>query len=187
LIPLRFGIALLAGALFLASVQPIHHAKAASFGGNFNLTDGTGLPVTEQNFRGKFLLVFFGYTNCPDLCPTMLYTIAQALNQLGDSAANVQPLFITVDPARDTPAIMSRYVALFSPRIVGLTGTVAELQRVEQEYHVYVGPTDQKTGAITHGAMLYIMSPDGSFITALSGYPTGAKLAARLRQIISKD
>jgi cytochrome oxidase Cu insertion factor (SCO1/SenC/PrrC family) len=178
---------LAACALFAGVAQPAPRLQAASFGGSFHLVNAGGKPVTDQDFRGRFLLVFFGYTPCPDLCPTMLYTIAQALHQMGAQAGSVQPLFITVDPARDSPAIIGSYVALFSPRIIGLSGSAAELRQAEQDYHIYVGPTDPKTGAITHSAMLYIMAPDGGFLTALSGNQTAAGLAAQLRQIIAAN
>lgn len=173
--------------LLIGIALPVQEPRAAGFGGSFRLINAAGQPVTEQSFPGKFLLVFFGYTHCPDLCPTMLYTIAETLRQMGQQAANVQPLFITVDPARDTPAIMGSYVALFSPRIIGLTGTAAGLQQVEQEYHVYVGPTDSKTGAITHSALLYLMAPDGRFLNALNGNLTAAELAGQLRKITATD
>jgi protein SCO1/2 len=99
----------------------------------------------------------------------------------------VQPLFITVDPVRDTPAVIGRYAALFSPRITGLSGTSAQLQSIEQEYHVYVGPTDPKTGAINHGAILYLMNKNGAFLTALCDNITTPALAAQLTQAITNN
>jgi protein SCO1/2 len=170
--------------LAAASLGPCISAAPAqaSIGGPFSLINGAGRDVTDRDFRGKFLLVFFGYTNCPDLCPTTLEAIAQALKLLGAEAANIQPLFITVDPARDSPALMGRYVALFSPRITGLSGSPAQVQRVEREYHVYVGPADPKTGAINHSAILYIMGPDGRFITALNDTLSAGQLATQLKQ-----
>ena len=126
-------------------------------------------------------MVFFGYTNCPDLCPTTLDTIAQSLKLLGDGSRNIQPLFITVDPARDSPALIGRYVALFSSKITGLSGSPAQLQKVEREYHVYVGPADPKTGAINHSAILYLMGPDGRFITPLDDALSAGQLAVQLK------
>ncbi len=177
--------ALIALLLLCVIVQPLSTSRAATFGGSFSLENANGQQVTDKDFRGKFLIVAFGYTNCPDFCPMMLYSIKVALRMMGDKAESVQPIFITVDPARDTPAIIGHYVALFSPRIIGLTGTKAELSQVEAAYHVYVGPTDPKTGAIAHSAMLYIMAPDGSFITALNGNASAQGLANRLAKIIA--
>lgn len=162
-------------------------SHAAAFGGGFSLVNGAGKTVTAQAFHGKFVLIFFGYTHCPDLCPTTLYMIVQALQEMGAESASVQPLFITIDPARDTPSVIGQYVALFSPRIIGLSGKPAELDRIEQEYHVYVGPADPKTGDIVHSSMLYITAPDGKFLTALSGTLTPLRLADRLRQVIASD
>ena len=155
-------------------------------GGPFTLTDGARQTVTDRDYRGKFMLVYFGYTNCPDICPTTLYTIAKALPLMGKQADLIQPLFITVDPVRDTPAVVGRYVALFSPRIVGLSGNASELQRVEQEYHVYVGPEDLKTGAINHGAMLYLMGKNGELLNGLPDDVTSAVLAAELTKVVAQ-
>ncbi len=149
-------------------------------GGPFNLIDSAGHNVTDRDFHGRFLLVFFGYTNCPDECPTTLNAIAQALKIMGDAAGDIQPLFITVDPARDSPAVIGRYVALFSPKITGLSGSPAQLRTAEREYHVYVGPTDPATGAINHSAILFLMGPDGRFITALNAELDARKLAVQL-------
>ncbi len=150
-------------------------------GGPFTLIDGAGRQVTDRDFHGKFLLVFFGYTNCPDLCPTTLNTISRSLKIMGNAAGKFQPLFITVDPARDSPAIIGRYVALFSPNIMGLSGSPADLRIIEREYHVYVGPTDPETGAINHSAILYLMGPDGRFITALNDDLNASQLATQLK------
>jgi protein SCO1/2 len=155
-------------------------------GGTFTLTDGSGQTVSDRDYRGKFMLVYFGYTNCPDICPTTLYTIAKALPLMGKQANLIQPLFVTVDPIRDTPAVVGRYVALFSPRIVGLSGSASELQRIEQEYHVYVGPEDPKTGAIDHGAMLYLMGKNGEFLSGLQDDLSSAGLAAELTKVVTQ-
>ncbi|HQT46152.1 MAG: hypothetical protein B7X08_01960 [Acidocella sp. 20-63-7] len=172
---------------FLALQPPAARATPPGFGGPFTLIDGAagGRTVTEQTYRGKFLLLFFGYTNCPDVCPATLYKLAQTLKQLGSAAQNLQTLFITVDPARDTPAIISRYAALFSPAITGLSGTPAQIDRIEQEFHIYVGPTDPKTGAITHGTLLYFVAPDGTFLTAYPDTFSVKSLTAQLRARLS--
>jgi len=177
----RLAACALAGGCLPAGV------RAAAFGGGFSLTDGAGRTVTSRDFRGAFVLLMFGYTHCPDLCPTMLYTMVQALRQMGGAAAKVQPIFITVDPARDSPAEVGRYVALFSPRIIGLSGSKAAITRAEQAYDVYVGPADPRSGAISHSALLYVIAPDGSFLTALNGRLDADDLAAALGEIVGGD
>jgi protein SCO1/2 len=104
--------------------------KAIGIGGPFTLEDGSGRTVTDRDFRGKYMLVYFGYTFCPDVCPTTLTAVADAMDKLGPDAAKVRPVFITVDPARDTPAVVKKYIAAFGPEITGLTGTPEEIARV---------------------------------------------------------
>ena len=156
-------------------------------GGSFKLTDGSGQDVTDRDYRGKFMLVYFGYTHCPDICPTTLETIARALPLMGKEADLIQPLFITIDPIRDTPPVIGRYVALFSPRIAGLSGSASQLEHVEQAYHVYVGPEDPKTGTIDHGALLYVMGRNGEFLSSLEDDISSASLAAALSNVVSKN
>jgi protein SCO1/2 len=168
---LPYGIAgiLLAVLLFgVAAFLWFGNSSAMRIGGPFALENGTGQVVTDRSFRGKYMLVYFGYTYCPDACPTMLQSLANALDVLGPKADQVAPIFITVDPARDTPAAMKRYTEAFSPRLVGLTGTPEEIARVTREYRVYAakhvtgpGPNDY---AMDHSSVLYLMGPDGRFI-----------------------
>jgi protein SCO1/2 len=160
-------------------------AAAQTIGGDFALRDSAGHQVSAHNYAGKYFLVFFGYTNCPDVCPVTLYNIARALVLLGPQADRVVPLFITVDPARDTPALMGRYTALFSPRIIGLTGSVEQIAAVERTYHVYAAPTP-KNDLILHSAILFLMGPDGVFVSGLPADTPPAALAAALRAAMDK-
>lgn len=160
-------------------------AQPASIGGAFTLTAAPDRTVHDTNFHGKYLLVFFGYTGCPDICPDTLGNIAQALRLMGSRSSQLQAVFITVDPLRDTPAIMARYAALFSPNITGLSGSSSQITAVERAYHVYAGPRDPATGAIAHSAILYIMRPDGAFASALPDNMTAAALANSLNRLIS--
>jgi protein SCO1/2 len=160
--------------------------ESATVGGSFRLTDTQGRTVTDRDFRGHFLLVYFGYTFCPDICPTTLATVTQALARMGPAGAKIQPLFITVDPRRDTPAVIGRYLAAFSPRLVGLTGSQPETDKVEAAYHVVVRP-GATPGAIDHSAVLYFMGPNGRFLTALSVGESAATLAASLSQFVRQD
>ena len=142
-----------------------------AIGGGFELVDGGGRAVTDRDYRGKYLLVYFGYTFCPDVCPTTLSDVAAALDKLGTRAERLQPLFITVDPRRDTPDVIRQYVAAFTPRLVGLTGTADQIKAVTREYRVYYaehrtgpGPNDY---VMDHSSILYLMDPNGRFVSVI--------------------
>ena len=139
---------------------------AVSVGGPFQLTDHTGKAVTEASYRGRFMLIYFGYTFCPDVCPTELQTMATAIDQLGPDAAKIVPIFITVDPERDTVTAVNDYVTLFDKRLVGLTGTQEQISTVTRAYRVYYAkatPKGSSTYLMDHSSFLYQMGPDGSF------------------------
>src|SRR6185437_773362 len=131
-----------------------------AIGGPFTLVDQSGKRVTQADFRGRWMLVYFGYTFCPDVCPTELQTIAGALDKLGPDAASIAPLFITIDPARDTPAILADYVKLFDNRLIGLTGSAKEIDDVAREYRVYYAKVTQNSGGsylMDHSSFAYLM------------------------------
>jgi cytochrome oxidase Cu insertion factor (SCO1/SenC/PrrC family) len=159
-------------------------AERAQIGGPFHLIASNGSAVTDQSFRGRYSLIYFGYTGCPDVCPTTLTSVVQALEQLGARGADIRPVFITVDPERDTPRVLSQYVAHFSPRLIGLTGTASELRTVEAAYHVVVKPNDLD-GSIDHSAVLYLMGPDGRFLAPLPANGDAKTIAAGLARYIS--
>ena len=173
----------LAGAALALALSPARAQSA--IGGPFSLTGGAGRAVTSQDFVGKFLLVFFGYTHCPDECPAAMYHIALALAEMGAAAQQLQCLFITIDPARDTPAAASRYAHLFSPDIIGLSGTPAQVAQAMQAYHVYTAPAGPQ-GPITHSDFIYLMAPDGSFIAAFPGNLSARTLAARITSAMGR-
>jgi len=134
----------------LASAQPAAAQNTSPSEGTsvrFALTAASnGAAITEQTYRGKWLAVYFGYTSCPDVCPTTLLDIAQALDALGPRAGAVQPLFITVDPKRDTPAVLTEYVKSFHPRLIALTGTPAQLAATARSFHVFHERHDNDDG-----------------------------------------
>jgi len=140
----------------------------AAVGGPFTLTDHTGRRVTDQNFRGKYMLVYFGFTFCPDVCPTGLQVMAAALDQLGPKAEEIIPIFISVDPERDTPEQLAQYVPSFHSRLIGLTGSPEEIQSVAKAYRVYFRKVkDEKSTAeytIDHTSIIYLMDPNGEFV-----------------------
>lgn len=163
-------------------------AAGAAIGGPFTLVGADGKTVTDRDFRGKWMLVYFGYTFCPDICPTTLNNIAQALVQLRGHADALVPIFITVDPARDTPKVIGDYVKAFDPRIRGLTGSEAQTAAVAQEYHVYYakqpGSGNGNDYLIDHSSFLYLMNPQGKFVKVMPGSLSPGEMADTIRPFI---
>jgi protein SCO1/2 len=172
----------------LVGLEPTENGGAAAglqLGGPFTLTDSTGHAVTEQDYRGKWMLVYFGYTFCPDVCPTELQTISAALDRLGSQAANVVPIFITIDPERDTASAIGQYVKLFDDRLVGMTGTPTQIASVAREYRVYyakVVPKGATSYLMDHSSFAYLMGPDGTFRALLRPGLSSDEMAAQLQK-----
>ncbi|MBX9773083.1 MAG: SCO family protein [Xanthobacteraceae bacterium] len=141
--------------------------QVAAIGGPFSLTDQNGRTVTEQDLKGKPFLVFFGYTNCPDFCPTTMFEISEVLKKLGPAADRTRALFITVDPERDTPAALKDYVSSFDPRIIALTGEPEAIAAVAKAYRAYYRKVPLKDGGYTmdHLVLVYLMDKDGRFVS----------------------
>ncbi len=137
-----------------------------TIGGPFSLVDQNGQRRTDKDYRGKFMLVFFGYTYCPDVCPTTLAILSAALDKLGPKAEDVVPVFISVDPKRDTPEILKSYLAAFGPRFVGLTGTDKEVDVAAKAYRVFYQVHAGAGGAYTldHSSVIYLMDKNGAFV-----------------------
>jgi protein SCO1/2 len=184
-----FGIAV---ATALALSQPLVRAanSPATIGGPFTLTSPDGATVTNQTYRGKWLLVYFGFTSCPDSCPTALLEISGALEKLGPDAEKLQPLFITIDPQRDTPAVMGNYTQSIDSRIVGLTGTPQQIAAAAQEYGVYYEPRKSGPGAgdyvMDHSTYLYLMDAEGKFVRGLDADTPGERIAEVVRGAMAK-
>lgn len=156
-------------------------------GGPFSLIDQNGKTRTDVEFRGKLMLIYFGYTNCPDTCPATLAAMTKALDDLGPAAAAVEPIFITVDPARDTPQQMKAYAANFSPRLIALTGTPVQLQAVESEFRVYAskepgGPIDDYL--LDHSSFIYLMGRGGKLARLIPPGEKPADMAADIRKYL---
>lgn len=156
----------------------------SGIGGPFALIDQDGKPVSDHDFAGRYRLIYFGYTFCPDVCPTDLARNARAIRALpADVAARVQPIFITIDPARDGPAVLKQYVANFPPRLIGLTGDQAEIDRVARAYKVYASRQATAGAAgylMGHTDLTYLMGPDGAPIAFFTGQDTPATVAAAI-------
>jgi protein SCO1 len=153
----------------------------------FELSLPDGHPVTNETFRGKWLVIYFGYTSCPDVCPTTLASVGQALKNLGPAADKVQPLFITVDPERDTPEIIGEYVKFFDPRFVGLVGSPQQIAAAARDFHVYyvVRQLGNNEYVIDHSSYLYVVDPKGTFVRLLSGDLPGHELSTDLAKLMN--
>jgi protein SCO1/2 len=156
-------------------------------GGPFELVDQDGKTVTRDSFAGRFVLMSFGFTFCPDVCPTELSQMAATMDLLGDEAERLQPVFVTVDPERDTPEAIGQYVRQFHPRLIGLTGTPEQIATAAGAYKVYYSKVEQDGGYYTmdHSTFLYLLGPDG---TTVDIFPYGTDpedLAARIREHMS--
>jgi len=181
-----------AGTMLVAVPVPtVTTSGTAAIGGPFTLAATNGETVTDQTYRGKWLLIFFGYTFCPDACPTALNNISVALEKLGSDAGKLQPLFVTVDPRRDTRDAMSDYLKSFDSRIIGLTGSQTQIDSVVREYRVYVAQQKSETGSddyvVSHSAYIYLMNPEGKFVNVIQGNEAGDEIAAWLRKEMTRS
>ncbi|CAA7617243.1 SCO family protein [Magnetospirillum sp. UT-4] len=163
------------------------HGGGGAIGGPFTLVNQDGRTVTDQDFRGRWMLVYFGYTFCPDVCPTALGVVSGALDKLAaDERAKLVPVFVTVDPARDTPAVMKDYVAAFAPGMVGLSGSPEQVAAAMKAYKVYAakaaGSDDPASYTVDHSSILYLMQPDGRFAQHFPHGTTADELAAGLKK-----
>ena len=182
------GLAVLIGALvveylYLNAPGPgleIVAPSAVNVGGPFSLTDQTGTTRHAEDFRGKLMLIYFGYTFCPDVCPTELQTMSEAIDLLGAKGEAVQPIFITIDPARDTPEQLKSYAESFHPRLLALTGSTAEIAAAARAYKVFYQPVKQGGGAylMDHSSIVYLMGRDGKYIAHFGGGVTAGQIAA---------
>ena len=154
-------------------------------GGPFALIDHTGAARSERDFRGKLLLIYFGFTYCPDVCPTDLQNIGLALDQLGAVSDKVQPLFVTVDPERDTPPHLAQYVQMFHPRLIGLTGDASAIRAAADAYKVYYAKVSNERGddyTVDHTAFTYLIGADGKYLGFLPPGTAPERIADILRQ-----
>lgn len=161
-------------------------AQPAAIGGPFQLTDQTGKAVTDKDLKGKPTLIFFGYTHCPDVCPTSLFEMSEVLRAMGKDADKVNAVFISVDPERDTPATMKDYLSSFDPHLEGLSGDPAETARVITSYRVYAKKVPTKDGDYTmdHTALIYLMDREGRFVSPFNLKRTPDEAAADLKRYL---
>ncbi len=189
MIVIAFSVGGLAAFVLRNNVQTnVLQSGKALIGGPFSLTDQHGKRVTDKDFRGKYMLVEFGYTYCPDVCPTELQVITNAMKKLGAKAQNIVPIFITIDPQRDTVQQMASYVSNFSPRLVGLTGTPEEIKAAATAYRVYYAKADKSAGdayLMDHSTFIYLMDPNGEYVTHFAYGISADQLAERIAKAVA--
>jgi cytochrome oxidase Cu insertion factor (SCO1/SenC/PrrC family) len=195
LIPYLLLVAALAGVLLWHQSRPgdselgrVVSTGTTLVGGDFTLTDQAGRKRSSTEFRGRYMLVYFGFTMCPDVCPTTLAVMADALDKMGDAGKRIVPIFITIDPERDTPKVLAPYVKAFGENFIGFTGSVAEITAAKKLYRVYgeKKPLDESKGlaggyGFDHSSVLYLMGPDGKIVSYYDELIPAAKLEQELR------
>lgn len=193
LIPAAIVLALIAGYFIwhasdnLPALERNVETGTVAIGGPFTLIDQNGAKRSSADFHGRYMLIYFGYSSCPDVCPTTMALMADALDKLGPKANAIVPVFITIDPERDTPARLKPYVASFGPRFVGLTGDIASIKKVAELYRVYIKKQPLAGGnyAMDHSSVIYLMGPDAKFVGYWDDTSIGPdKLAEALRKLL---
>jgi protein SCO1 len=181
-----------AGALVALELRGSPHGATGTLfssviGGPFKLVDQNGNTVTNTQLEGKWLLIYFGYTHCPDACPTALNNIALALSDLGVEKKEVRPVFITIDPERDTSQVMKDYVSAFDAPILALTGNAAAIAQAAKEYRVYYAKHPEAGGdySMDHSSIIYVMDPKGRFTASFTGEDPPEEMAARLKKLLT--
>ena len=169
---------------------PEQAGGAPTIGGPFTLVDQAGRKVTDKDFRGQYLMIYFGYTYCPDVCPTSLTNMSDAIDLLGEKGAKVTPMLITIDPARDTSEHLREYATYFHPRLHALTGSPEQIAAVAKAYRVYYSKVKQEDETeddylMDHSSVTYVMGPDGQFRLHFSHGTDAETIASRLRDLLS--
>ena len=161
----------------------------ALINGNFSLTNAEGKTITNADFKDRYLLVFFGFTHCPDVCPTGLLLMQNVMNKLGKKAEKLQPIFITVDPERDTPQVVANYVKNFGNAVIGLSGTPEQIKATANNYRVYYSKMVNDDPAmgymIDHSAFVYLIDPEGNYVTHFSSDSAAQVLEEGIRKHIN--
>jgi len=183
------GLVLFVAVIFVVTGRaPGPIAGASAVGGPFKLVDQNSKPITEQDMKGRPFLVFFGFTHCPDVCPTTLFEVSEIFRALGPDAGakDIRGLFVTVDPERDTPAVLKDYLSSFDPRVIGVTGDVASIAAVEKSYRVYAKKVPLDGGGYTmdHTALVYLMDKTGRFVAPFNIKRRPEEAAADLKKYL---
>ena len=183
---LGFSVAALCVVYAVSLLGPVHGTAATTqIGGPFTLVDDTGATVTEKNIAGKPYVMYFGYTFCPDVCPTTLLDLSRWIKKLGPDADRLNYVFVTVDPERDTVQSMHAYLSSFDKHIRGYTGTLAEIAQIARKYRVYYKKVPSENGGYTmdHSAVIYLMGPDGQLVTVIPYQENDTSAIAKLKNL----
>jgi len=180
------GLVLFSAVIFIVPGRTPAPIAMSAVGGPFQLVDQNAKPITDQDFKGQPFLVFFGFTHCPDVWPTTLFEVSEILRALGPDAKNIRAMFVTVDPERDTPAVLKDYLSSFDPRIIGVTGDEAAVAAAEKSYRVYAKkvPTDGGGYTMDHTAIVYLMNKDGRFVAPFNMKRRPEEAAAELKRYL---
>jgi protein SCO1/2 len=181
------GLALFSAAVFIVTGRtPSPIAMPSAVGGPFQLIDQNAQPIGDKDLKGRPFLVFFGFTHCPDVCPTTLFEVSEIMRALGPDSDRMRALFITVDPERDTPAILKDYLSSFDPHLVGVTGDPAAVAAVVKSYRVYAKkvPLDDGNYTMDHTAIVYLMDKEGRFVVPFNIKRRPEEAAADLRRYL---
>jgi protein SCO1/2 len=181
------GLALFSAVIFIVTGRPpAPIAMPSAIGGPFQLVDQNSKPISDQDLKGQPFLVFFGFTHCPDVCPTTLFEVSEVLRALGPEGKGVRALFVTVDPERDTPEKLKDYLSSFDPRVIGITGDPEAIAAMEKAYRVYAKKVPLDGGGYTmdHTAIVYLMDKSGRFVTPFNLKRRPEEAAADLKRYL---
>jgi protein SCO1/2 len=180
------GLVIFLGVILFATHYQGTAGGPSAIGGPFKLVDQSGKPITDEDMKGHPFLVFFGYTHCPDICPTTLFEMSEVMRALGKDADGINALFITVDPERDTPAVMKDYLSSFDPHLRGATGDQKAIDAVEKAYRVYAKkvPAEKGDSSMDHTALVYLMDKQGRFVAPFKLDRKPEAAAADLRRYL---
>ena len=162
-------------------------SSGPNIGGPFSATNHNGFDVTERDFLGKFLIVYFGYTYCPDICPTALTEISSAIDMIGNKGESVLPIFVTIDPERDTPEYLKEYISFFHPRMIGLSGTINQVSEIAKAYKVFFSkgeqdPNDPGNYLMDHSTLTYLIGKDGKYLDHFSHGVSAEEIVKKVRE-----
>ena len=181
------GLMLFSAVIFIVTGRsPSPIAMPSAVGGPFKLVDQNSNPISDQDLKGHPFLVFFGFTHCPDVCPTTLFEVSEVLRALGPQGDKVRALFVTVDPERDTPEKMKDYLSSFDPRVIGVTGSAEAITAIEKSYRVYAKkvPLEGANYTMDHTAIVYLMGKDGRFVAPFNMKRRPEEAAADLKRYL---
>ena len=171
-------------------MENVETSRLMSIGGSFCLIDHDGHNVSDETYRGQYVLIFFGFTNCRVVCPRALTKLSAVLDSLGPLADRIRPIYVTVDPERDTPDAMRSFLQSY-PRFTGLTGSLAQIDRIKKAYRVFAQRVDDLAGngdyAVPHTAITYVLDPNGRFVSHFTDALSAEEIASRLRLLLKSD